>query len=227
MVGRVGARQPRCMPGAAVRRAGAAGGATLAGRRERNYNSQSGPRSAGVGLPCWRKGRGPGGDAGRDWLRREGGGRGLARAGRAAEAAAAGWGAARGQAGMEPAEGPGALGFHGDEEIIEVVELGPPGPGETGRPCRVRGPAGSPASHRGTGPAPAPPQCWARPRVPARSPPAAPGLRPFPASRSAPLRLRCSGCPGRGGIGMARSPGCPAPQGPAGSPRARRPRVAS
>uniref|UniRef100_A0A8C3B827 Angio-associated migratory cell protein n=1 Tax=Cairina moschata TaxID=8855 RepID=A0A8C3B827_CAIMO len=29
---------------------------------------------------------------------------------------------------MEPAEGPGALGFHGDEEIIEVLELGPPGP---------------------------------------------------------------------------------------------------
>ncbi|KAM6307669.1 angio-associated migratory cell protein [Aegotheles albertisi] len=29
---------------------------------------------------------------------------------------------------MEPAEGPGALSFHGDEEIIEVVELGPPGP---------------------------------------------------------------------------------------------------
>lgn len=89
-------------------------------------------------------------------------------------------GGARGQAGMEPAEGPGALGFHGDEEIIEVVELGPPGPGETGRPCRVRGPAGSPASHRGTGPAPAPPQCWARPRVPARSPPRRPGPAAFP-----------------------------------------------
>ncbi|KAI6065198.1 Angio-associated migratory cell protein [Aix galericulata] len=29
---------------------------------------------------------------------------------------------------MEPAEGPGALGFHGDEEIVEVLELGPPGP---------------------------------------------------------------------------------------------------
>uniref|UniRef100_A0A8C9EM09 Angio associated migratory cell protein n=1 Tax=Pavo cristatus TaxID=9049 RepID=A0A8C9EM09_PAVCR len=29
---------------------------------------------------------------------------------------------------MEPAEGSGALDFHGDEEIIEVVELGPPGP---------------------------------------------------------------------------------------------------
>lgn len=43
-------------------------------------------------------------------------------------------GVARGQAGMEPADGPGALDFHGDEEIIEVVELGPPGPGETGVP---------------------------------------------------------------------------------------------
>ncbi|NWT11645.1 AAMP protein, partial [Vireo altiloquus] len=29
---------------------------------------------------------------------------------------------------MEPGEGPGALDLHGDEEIIEVVELGPPGP---------------------------------------------------------------------------------------------------
>ncbi|NXU07142.1 AAMP protein, partial [Buphagus erythrorhynchus] len=29
---------------------------------------------------------------------------------------------------MDPGEGPGALDLHGDEEIIEVVELGPPGP---------------------------------------------------------------------------------------------------
>ncbi|NWT63827.1 AAMP protein, partial [Prunella himalayana] len=29
---------------------------------------------------------------------------------------------------MEPGEGPGPLDLHGDEEIIEVVELGPPGP---------------------------------------------------------------------------------------------------
>uniref|UniRef100_A0A8B9SRD9 Angio associated migratory cell protein n=1 Tax=Anas platyrhynchos TaxID=8839 RepID=A0A8B9SRD9_ANAPL len=36
----------------------------------------------------------------------------------------------RGAAGMEPAEGPGALGFHGDEEIIEVLELAPPVPAD-------------------------------------------------------------------------------------------------
>lgn len=60
---------------------------------------------------------------------------------------------------MEPAEGPGALDFHGDEEIIEVVELGPPGPGETG-----------PASSRGTGP----------PRPKARFPRAGLASRPHP-----------------------------------------------
>ncbi|XP_043360782.1 angio-associated migratory cell protein [Dermochelys coriacea] len=40
--------------------------------------------------------------------------------------------AARSQPGMEPGTGEGgaagAVLFHGDEEIIEVVELGPPGP---------------------------------------------------------------------------------------------------
>lgn len=88
---------------------------------------------------------------------------------------------------MEPAEGPGALGFHGDEEIIEVVELGPPGPGETGRPraahragpAGLRPPAGAPGPLRprpsagpgmAAGPVPFPdPGSAASPRVALRS----------------------------------------------------------
>lgn len=159
----------------------------------------------GADPPCWRKRRDPGEGAGRGWLRREGGGRGLVRAERTAEAAA-GRGGVRGQAGMEPAEGPGELGFHGDEEIIEVVELGPPGPGETGRRAPDRACGGS---HGGTGPAP--PRRRARPRLLARSLP--PG--PAASSRVTPpsLRLLCSRSTGRGGVGIVYAPRCAVPRG--------------
>lgn len=125
------------------------------------------------------------------------GGRGLTGAGRAAEAAAAA--AAAGWVGMEPGEGPGALDLHGDEEIIEVVELGPPGPGETGRPAprtgqRLRGlwpPAGAPGAPR-PHPSARPGRC----------------IPPLPALRPVPLRFPCSGSHGRGGI--AHPPAAPA-----------------
>lgn len=110
------------------------------------------------------------------------GGRGSAGAGQAAEAAEA---AAAGWVGMEPGEGPGALDLHGDEEIIEVVELGPPGPGETGRPAPrtgqgLRG-SGHPPGHRERcGPTPVPGPAGASPR---------PAASPRVASRSSAISL--------------------------------------
>lgn len=139
------------------------------------------------------------------------GGRGSAGAGRAAEAAEA---AAAGWVGMEPGEGPGALDLHGDEEIIEVVELGPPGPGETGRPAPrtgrglrgLRPPAGAPGALR-------------------PHPSARPG-RCIPPARGLSLRLVpfLCGFPALGLVAAAASriPPLPHPEGPPVSRRAGR-----
>lgn len=113
---------------------------------------------------------------------------------------------------MEPAEGLGALDLHGDEEIIEVVELGPPGPGETGRPAPrtgqgLRG-SGLPPRHREPcGPTPVPGPAGASPR-----PPASPRV----SSRSSAVSLLWVLWPRR----FRASPRCPVPQGPPLSRRA-------
>lgn len=195
-----GVRQLRCMPGAAVSPHGDCRRAVPHGPRAENYISQSAPRRAGPARPAG----GKGGIHARTRAVVGWGGRGLTGAGRAAEAAEAA--AAAGWVGMEPGEGPGALDLHGDEEIIEVVELGPPGPGETGHPAPRTGrglrglwpPAGAPGALR--------PHPSARP---GRCIPPARGLSPRRAS------FPC-GFPALGFVAAAASriPRCPVPPSP-------------